>query len=606
MKKRNANKGFSLVELIVVVLIMAIIAVVLAPQVSKWVKNSRDASDMRTMESFTDFAHLAMTDAKAYNATLGGTVDDPAVRISIQKDHFTIKGNNDISDFVSKFAEVAGIDSADVKKNSNTDFEIKGIRAKNADTDITIDIVDGKVAASSNITNTDLELTATNTNEAEHHDPGTGDPDPGEDPDPVKSLSIPSVVFVKEGGKTTIEAVYSGYKASDITWSSSDNNVIKCNNSNGATCEIEAKGSRNRSSIITAKVGTEISVTCTVTVTSTSTLSLNYSEITLNKGQTFVLKAFTDGGQEVSFPDPASLNGIVSLSGNTQNERTVKAEKVGIVDIVVGMTTSSRTVSCKVTVVDPDAVELTLDVNKKEIEIGDVGNITLTITPESAASLVQLTIESGDCIAPDFANRKYTATKEGTVKIVASIPEKNIRKIVDIRVVKPKKRTISHYLGSKLIYTEEVTANSLHKYDALVFSNLELAGGSKTSFDVGETEYRVDWKKKANSDTKFGGEFNACVGTGNWAGTVYFKSSCSIKLDSVVYPVCPNESDLKDKTFNFGDAYKDGGMYQKTTVGGPGNSYCVLVEWKAVDTGSNGVWKWEKMPNSKKVVYIGD
>ncbi|MCI5848904.1 MAG: type II secretion system GspH family protein, partial [Lachnoclostridium sp.] len=34
--KKN-NKGFSLVELIVVVLIMAIIAVALAPQVMKWV-----------------------------------------------------------------------------------------------------------------------------------------------------------------------------------------------------------------------------------------------------------------------------------------------------------------------------------------------------------------------------------------------------------------------------------------------------------------------------------------------------------------------------------------------------------------------------------------
>ena len=42
--KKN-NKGFSLVELIVVVLIMAIIAVALAPQIMKWVKNSRITAD---------------------------------------------------------------------------------------------------------------------------------------------------------------------------------------------------------------------------------------------------------------------------------------------------------------------------------------------------------------------------------------------------------------------------------------------------------------------------------------------------------------------------------------------------------------------------------
>ena len=41
------NSGFSLVELIVVVLIMAIIAVALAPQIMKWVENSRRATDMQ-------------------------------------------------------------------------------------------------------------------------------------------------------------------------------------------------------------------------------------------------------------------------------------------------------------------------------------------------------------------------------------------------------------------------------------------------------------------------------------------------------------------------------------------------------------------------------
>jgi prepilin-type N-terminal cleavage/methylation domain-containing protein len=45
MNKKRNNKGFSLVELIVVVLIIAIIAVALAPQVMKWVGTARTSTD---------------------------------------------------------------------------------------------------------------------------------------------------------------------------------------------------------------------------------------------------------------------------------------------------------------------------------------------------------------------------------------------------------------------------------------------------------------------------------------------------------------------------------------------------------------------------------
>ncbi len=46
MKKTN-NKGFSLVELIVVIAIMAVLIVVLAPQFTKYVERSRNSTDMQ-------------------------------------------------------------------------------------------------------------------------------------------------------------------------------------------------------------------------------------------------------------------------------------------------------------------------------------------------------------------------------------------------------------------------------------------------------------------------------------------------------------------------------------------------------------------------------
>ena len=60
MKKMN-NKGFSLVELIVVVLIMAIIAVALAPQVMKWVENSRKSNDIENYNAIVEAANVAGT-----------------------------------------------------------------------------------------------------------------------------------------------------------------------------------------------------------------------------------------------------------------------------------------------------------------------------------------------------------------------------------------------------------------------------------------------------------------------------------------------------------------------------------------------------------------
>ena len=50
MKKMN-NKGFSLVELIVVIAIMAVLVGVLAPQFIKYVENSRRATDVSSAES---------------------------------------------------------------------------------------------------------------------------------------------------------------------------------------------------------------------------------------------------------------------------------------------------------------------------------------------------------------------------------------------------------------------------------------------------------------------------------------------------------------------------------------------------------------------------
>lgn len=63
MKKTN-NKGFSLVELIVVIAIMAVLVGVLAPQYLKYVHNSRVSTDVTNAQEIATAINVAVADQK--------------------------------------------------------------------------------------------------------------------------------------------------------------------------------------------------------------------------------------------------------------------------------------------------------------------------------------------------------------------------------------------------------------------------------------------------------------------------------------------------------------------------------------------------------------
>ena len=70
MKKLN-NKGFSLVELIIVIAIMVILVVVIAPQYTKFVNNGKISADVQTADEIAVAINVAIAEGKT--VSISGT-----------------------------------------------------------------------------------------------------------------------------------------------------------------------------------------------------------------------------------------------------------------------------------------------------------------------------------------------------------------------------------------------------------------------------------------------------------------------------------------------------------------------------------------------------
>ena len=120
-RKKN-NKGFSLVELIVVVLIIAIIAVALAPQVMKYVGKARTGTDENNLANVKSTVQAAVADYQADGKDLS---EDGKYTYSAKNGASSVTevdGPADLDDYINA---TAGNDFPKLQDSSATNVYIK-------------------------------------------------------------------------------------------------------------------------------------------------------------------------------------------------------------------------------------------------------------------------------------------------------------------------------------------------------------------------------------------------------------------------------------------------------------------------------------------------
>ena len=121
-QKKLGNKGFSLVELIVVIAIMAVLVGVLAPTLIKNIEKSRESKDAQNIEQIKSAAEIALQNETAYSEVVPATASATADLVTINNSGTVLNTN---SSFIEEFSS-----SMDTSKTKLTSKKYKTATVK--------------------------------------------------------------------------------------------------------------------------------------------------------------------------------------------------------------------------------------------------------------------------------------------------------------------------------------------------------------------------------------------------------------------------------------------------------------------------------------------
>ncbi|SES84226.1 type IV pilin protein [[Clostridium] polysaccharolyticum] len=130
--KKLGNKGFSLIELIIVIAIMAILIGIVGTQVVPYIEKSKQAKDKQVLSGFltnatTAFANNAdaLNDTAEYTFVIGGAASSDTALEKVKSEFYELAGYDPASvalaDVISKMGSKAGksISSITIARDAN-------------------------------------------------------------------------------------------------------------------------------------------------------------------------------------------------------------------------------------------------------------------------------------------------------------------------------------------------------------------------------------------------------------------------------------------------------------------------------------------------------